>query len=145
MKYPCSNSRSPAARVVQQLHDAVVGRLAPLDPADGAVAPDDGQLQGGVAGPQEDLPRAAELPELGEHEPDGTLDPLVRIELDSPFASGLELQRRLEQRFALREALVGSTRPALVAMLAMLQLELPGSTRGLCCILDRTSRPRRRR
>ena len=30
---------------MQHLHDAVVGRLAPLDPADGAVAPDDGQLR----------------------------------------------------------------------------------------------------
>jgi hypothetical protein len=80
-------------RVVQQLHDAVVGRLPPLDPADDAVAPDDGQLQGGVAKPQEDLPCAAELLELGEHELDGTLDPFVRIELDAPVLAPGQARR----------------------------------------------------
>jgi hypothetical protein len=69
-------------RVAQHLHDAVVGRPAPLDPADDTVAPDHGQRQGGVAKPQEDLPRAAELPKLAEHEPDRFLDPFVGIELD---------------------------------------------------------------
>ncbi len=36
---------------------------------------------------------------------------LVRIELDSPFACGLDLQRRLAEHFSLRAALVGIAAP----------------------------------
>jgi hypothetical protein len=74
----------------------VVGRPPPLDPANEAIAPDHGQLQGGVADPKEDLPRAAELSELGEHEPENLLDPLVRIELDPPVLAPDEAGRQRE-------------------------------------------------
>jgi hypothetical protein len=103
---PIDKTRPPATaaecigagieRIVQHLHDAVVGRLAPLDPADDAVAPDDGQLQGGIADPQEDLPRAAEFLELGEDELDGTLNPLVRIQLDAPVLAPDQARRQRE-------------------------------------------------
>ena len=43
--------------------------------------------------PQEDLPCAAELLELGEHELDSTLNPFVRIELDLPVLAPDQARR----------------------------------------------------
>src|SRR5262245_6004436 len=46
--------------------------------------------------PQEDLPRAAEFLELGEGELDGTLNPLVRIQLDAPVLAPDQARRQRE-------------------------------------------------
>ena len=83
-------------RVVQDLHHAVVGGCPPLDPTNDAVAPDHGQLKGGVADPKEDLPGTAELLELGKDEPDHLLNPLVRIELDPVVLAPDQTRRQRE-------------------------------------------------
>ena len=54
------------------------------NPADDAVALDDGQLQRSVADRRQDLPCAARLLELGADKLDGIASPLVRIKLDAP-------------------------------------------------------------
>jgi len=86
--------------VVQHLHDAVVGRLAPFDPAHRTVPADHRQLQFGVAQPQKDLPRAAELAELGEDEPDRLLHALVGIALDPIVLAPDEARRQGEAQRA---------------------------------------------
>lgn len=69
-------------RVVQDLHDAVVGRRLPREFADVDVAQNERHLDVHRAQPQEDLARAAQLAELGEHEADGLDYVLVRVHLD---------------------------------------------------------------
>ena len=83
-------------RIVQDLHHAVVGRSSPLDPKNDAIAPDHRQLQGGVADPKEDLPRAAKLLELGEHQADDLLDPLVRVEFNPVVLAPDQTRRQRE-------------------------------------------------
>jgi len=87
-------------RVVQDLHDAVTGRRAPLDPSNRAVAPDHGQLQLCHTRPEEDLARAAEFPELLEHQPDRRLHPLVGIDLDPVVLAPAIARRQLEAQRA---------------------------------------------
>ena len=71
----------------------VAGDDEEVGAAGDAVAPNDGQLQGGIADPQEGLPRAAELLELGEDELDGIANPLVRIKLDAPVLAPDQARR----------------------------------------------------
>jgi hypothetical protein len=78
----------------------VVSRLAPLDPAHRAVAPDDRQLQGGIAQPKKYLPCTPEFAELGEDEPDRVLDPFVGIELDAIALAPNEARRQREPQRA---------------------------------------------
>src|SRR3954470_4240432 len=76
--------RSGINWVLQDLHDAVVGRRPPSDPAQGEVALHDRELHRRLAGPQEDLARAAEFAELAEDEPDRLSDVLIGVDLDLP-------------------------------------------------------------
>ena len=63
-----------------------------MAPADSFALRQLDSAEGGIADPQEDLPRAAEFLELGEDELDGTLNPLVRIQLDAPALVSLRCQ-----------------------------------------------------
>lgn len=85
---------------MQHLHDAVVSRLAPLDPTHRAVAPDDRQLQSGVAQPKKHLPRTPEFAELGKDESHRVLDPFVGIELDAIVLAPNEARRQREPQRA---------------------------------------------
>jgi hypothetical protein len=69
-------------RVMQDLHDAVVGRRLPDQLVDVDVAQNDGHLEIGRSQPQEHLPRAAQLTELGKDEPHHFDYMFVRIGLD---------------------------------------------------------------
>jgi hypothetical protein len=86
--------------VVQHLHHAVVGRLAPRDLPQGAVALHHRELDVRRAQPQEDLAAAAELAELGEDQPDCLLDTLVGIHLDPVVLAPAEARRQGEAQLA---------------------------------------------
>src|SRR5437773_10989632 len=70
-------------RMPEDLQYRVVCRRPPLYLAHAAaIAPCDRQLQCLILRPKQDLPSAAELPELLEHEPDDAADALVWVHLD---------------------------------------------------------------
>ena len=106
LAFPAEGIGASIERIVQDLHDAVIRGRFPDQLLDVDVAQDDGHLQAGLAQPQEDLPRAAQLAELGEDQTDRLDDMLVGIDLDLSRLAPAEAGRQHEPEFAASRLLV---------------------------------------
>ena len=108
---PAERIGSRVQRVVQDLHDGVVDGRLPDDLGDVDVPPDDGHLDLRSPEPEEDLPRAAEFAEFGEHHADGFLHVLVGIGLDLARLAPAEAGRKHEPELASPRLRVAAAKP----------------------------------
>jgi hypothetical protein len=87
--------------IVKDLHNGVIGWVAPSNFADCKISLHDGQLEISVSRPKEYLPRTAKLDEFLENQADRSTDALIRVNLNSPeLIPAIAGRKRKPQRAA---------------------------------------------